>query len=132
FGSGTSYFASIMAGKNFGDGKGNITVQAEYNHEQRIFGSDIPWLRRVDGFIVSDVDTGLAPSQHGSDGFPDRVFVQDIRGATISRFGLVPVSQISATGLVGPCGTGLGGTNGGPSIIGNTAGNNGTSFNCNY
>jgi len=131
-GAGTTYFGSIMAGKNFGGGKGNITLQAEYNHEQRIFASDLPWLRRNDGFIVSDVDTGLAPSQHGSDGFPDRVFVTDIRSATISRFGLVPVSQISAHGVVGPCGTGLGGTNGGPSIIGNTAANDGTSFNCNY
>jgi outer membrane receptor protein involved in Fe transport len=131
-GAGTTYFASIMAGKNFGGGRGNVTVQAEYNHEDRIFGSDLPWLRRVDGFIVSDVDTGLAANQHGSDGFPDRVFVQDIRSATISRFGLVPISQISATGVVGPCGTGLGGTNGGPSIIGNVPGNNGISYNCNY
>jgi outer membrane receptor protein involved in Fe transport len=128
-GAGTTYFASIMAGKNFGGGKGNITVQAEYNHEQRIFASDLPWLRRQDGFIVSDVDTGLAGSQHNSDGFPDRVFVQDIRSATISRFGLVPIQNGSANPV---CGTGLGGTNGGPSTIGNVPSNNGIPFNCNF
>src|SRR5437868_7467916 len=89
-GAGTTYFGSIMAGKNFGGGRGNITLQAEYNHESRIFASDLPWLRRQDGFIVSDVDA-FPPSvtnAHGNDFFPDRVFVTDIRSATISRFGL--------------------------------------------
>src|SRR5205814_7303214 len=98
------YFGSIMAGKNFGGGRGNITLQAEYNHESRIFASDLPWLRRQDGFIVSDVDTGLAPSQHGSDAFPDRIFVTDIRSATISRFGLVPIQQ--AGSVFGSAGAG--------------------------
>ncbi len=122
-GFGTNYFASVMFGHNFAGGKGNITLQGEYNHEQRVFASDIPWLRSVDGFIVSDVDAGLTPSQHGSDGFPDRVFVRDIRSSTISRFGLVPVTQQTS---VAACGTGLGGTNGGPSTVG------GTAFNCTY
>src|SRR4051794_19766888 len=122
-GFGTSYFGSIMAGKNFGGGRGNITVQAEYNHEQRVFGSDIPWLRRVDGFIVSDVDTGLAGSQHNSDGFPDNIFVRDIRSATISPFGMVFIQQPIANPL---CGTGLAGTNGPPSTVG------GIPYNCNF
>lgn len=128
-GAGTTYFGSIMAGKNFGDGRGNVTVQAEYTHEDRIFGSDLPWLRRVDGFIVSDVDAGLAASQHGSDAFPDRVFVTDIRSATISRFGLVPIQEGSNNAI---CGTGLGGTNGGPSTVGVTPSNNGIPYNCNF
>ena len=79
-----------MYGHNFGGGRGNVTLQAEYNHEQRVFGSDIPWYRHADGFVVSDVDAGLLPSQHNSDGFPDRVFVRDIRSSTISAYGLVP------------------------------------------
>src|SRR5204863_5417358 len=76
-GFGTSYFGSIMAGKNFAGGRGNITVQGEYDHQQRVFGSDIPWLRQVNAFITSDVDAGLAGSQHGSDGFPDAIFAFD-------------------------------------------------------
>jgi outer membrane receptor protein involved in Fe transport len=112
-----------MWGKNFAGGKGNITLQGEYAHDQRVFASDIPWDREVDGFVVSDVDGGLAPSQHGSDGFPDRVFVHDIRSSTISRFGLVPITEQPS---IAACGTGLGPTNGGPSTVG------GTPFNCTF
>src|SRR5205085_6646805 len=108
-GFGTSYFLSAMYGKNFGDGRGNVTVQGEYNHDQRVFGSDIPWFRHQDLFIVSDVDGGLLPSQHNSDGFPDRVLVRDIRSSTISTFGLVPISQQNS---IAACGTGLGASNG--------------------
>jgi outer membrane receptor protein involved in Fe transport len=122
-GFGTTYFGSIMWGKNFNEGRGNITLQAEYNHDERVFASDIPWLRSQNGFVVSDVDAGLAPSQHGSDSFPDRVFVRDIRSSTISRFGLVPITEQPS---IAACGTGLGGTNGGPSTVG------GIPFNCTY
>lgn len=122
-GFGTKYFLSAMWGKNFAGGKGNITLQGEYAHDQRVFASDIPWDREVDGFVVSDVDGGLAPSQHGSDGFPDRVFVHDIRSSTISRFGLVPITEQPS---IAACGTGLGPTNGGPSTVG------GTPFNCTF
>jgi TonB dependent receptor. len=119
-----------MYGHNFGGGRGNITLQGEYNHDQRVFGSDIPWYRQADGFVVSDVDAGLLPNQHNSDGFPDRIFVQDIRSSTISAFGLVPISQQQS---VAPCGTGLAGTNGGPSTISGITGvANGTAFNCTY
>jgi outer membrane receptor protein involved in Fe transport len=137
-GFGTDVFASAMWGRNFNDGKGNITLQGEYAHDQRVFASDIPWLRTNNGFVVSDVDTGLAPSQHGSDGFPDRVFVHDIRSTSISPNGLVPITQagsvfgLAGTGGVATCGTGLGGTNGGPSTIGNVPANNGSPFNCNF
>src|SRR6185369_7726312 len=136
-GFGTSYFGSIMAGKNFADGRGNITLQAEYNHEKRVFGSDIPWLRQVNGFIVSDVDVfpGIADA-HNSDGFPDNTFVRDIRSASISPFGVIFIQNPSTNAL---CGTGLGGTNGAPSSVGtpalppsNPGANNGIPYNCNY
>ena len=118
---GATYFGSIMAGKNFADGRGNVTVQGEYNHENRVFGSDIPWFRRADGFVVSDVDSTGVP--HNDDGFPDRVFVRDIRSSTISQFGLIPITQQNS---IAACGTGLGATNGGPSTTG------GRAFNCTY
>ena len=118
---GATYFASIMAGKNFADGRGNVTVQAEYNHENRVFASDIPWLRRVNGFVVADVDSGS--TVHNSDGFPDRVFVHDIRSSTISQNGLVPITQQNS---IAACGTGLAATNGGPSTVG------GRAYNCTF
>lgn len=120
-GFGGTYFVSGIFGKNFDGGKGNITLQAEYNHESRVFGSQIPWLRQVNGFGVVDVDTAGLPN--GSDGVPDRAFVQDIRTSTIHRFGLVPITQ---TPSIAACGTGLAPTNGGPSTVG------GTPFNCTY
>ena len=119
-GFGTSYFASIMAGKNFGDGRGNVTLQAEYNHENRVFGSEIPWLRNQGNFSVVDLDTGGLPN--GSDGFPDRTYFSDIRSSTIHRFGLVPITYGAAND---PCGLGLSATNGAPA-------NNGTPYNCTY
>jgi len=122
-GFGTSYFLSAMYGKNFADGRANVTIQGEYNHDQRVFGSDIPWYRHVDAFVVSDVDGGLLPSQHNSDGFPDRVLVRDVRSSTISTFGLVPITQQNS---IAACGTGLGASNGGPTTVG------GTAFSCTY
>ena len=128
-GFGTSYFGSIMAGKNFGGGRGNITLQAEYNHDKRVFGSEVPWLRQVNGFVTSDVDAGLPADAHNSDGFPDNTFFRDIRSAGISPYGVVFIQNPSTSAL---CGTGLGGTNGQPSSVGAAPANNGVPYNCNY
>src|SRR5205823_8561812 len=96
-GFGTTYVGSIMVGHNFADGRGNVTVQAEYNHDNRVFGSEVPWLRSQDNFSVIDLDTGGLPN--GSDGFPDRTFFRDIRSSTINRYGFVPITQPSANPL---------------------------------
>ena len=92
-------FASILAGKNFGDGRGNVTVALEFSHTDRAFASGRPNLRQNDGFVV--VDTDPAGTANGSDGVPDRQFFRDIRSATISLGGLVSVFQNPATA---PCG----------------------------
>jgi outer membrane receptor protein involved in Fe transport len=122
-GFGGTYFGSVMWGKNFGGGKGNITLHAEYNHENRVFGSDIPWLRSVNNFVVVDVDAGLPANLHSNDLVSDRTFMRDIRSSTINRFGLVPITQRPG---VAACGTGLAGTNGPASTTG------GTPYNCTY
>jgi outer membrane receptor protein involved in Fe transport len=117
---GGNYFVSAMYGHNFDGGKGNITVQGEYNHQNRVFASDVPWLRRVDGTAVVDVDTGGLPE--GSDGFPDRIFVRDIRLSTTSLYGMVYLSEPTTNPA---CGLGLAASNGAPSFTG-------TPYNCNY
>lgn len=123
-GFGGNQYVSAMAGKNFSDGRGNITLHGEYSHQERVFGSDIPWFRRVDGLGVIDVDPSLP---NGSDGFPDRAYFRDIRSASINRFGLVPITQSGSSPL---CGTGLGSTNGSGGIgAGSTVG---TPYNCTY
>ena len=120
-GFGTSYYGSILAGHNFAGGRGNITIDAEYTHENRIFGSDIPWYRTANGYITVDVDPGGLPN--GSDGFPDRIFATDIRSSTISIYGLVPIAQPVANPA---CGVAIVATNGAPSTTG------GTPYNCTY
>nr|WP_294817069.1 TonB-dependent receptor [uncultured Sphingomonas sp.] len=124
-GFGANQYVSAMFGKNFADGRGNITLHGEYAHQERVFGSDIPFLRHQDGLAVVDVDTAGLPN--GSDSFPDRTFVRDIRSASINRFGLVPITQSGSSPL---CGTGIGSTNGAPGI--GSGASVGTPYNCTY
>ena len=120
-GFGGNQYVSAMAGKNFGGGRGNITLHGEYAHSDRVFGSDIPAFRRSDGLGVIDVDTSGLPN--GSDGFPDRAFFRDFRTAANNRFGLVAVTQPTTNPA---CGVGLAATNGAPGTTG------GLPFNCTY
>jgi outer membrane receptor protein involved in Fe transport len=133
-GYGANQYVAAMYGMNFADGRGNVTIHAEYAHSDRVFGSDIPFLRRVDGFLSVDTDTGacaLTPaagcSPGGADGVPDRVFFRDIRLANInvnSQIAFTQRNEGSAGGIQpgGPqCGTGIS-ANGGVSV--------GTPYNC--
>jgi outer membrane receptor protein involved in Fe transport len=96
-GYGGNQYVSAMAGMNFADGRGNVTVHAEHSHTDRLFASDIDEYRTNNGQFIVDVD----PS--GSDGNPDRVFLRDVRSSTISANGIVPVTQL--VGGSAPCGT---------------------------
>ncbi|OYW45561.1 MAG: hypothetical protein B7Z08_10035 [Sphingomonadales bacterium 32-68-7] len=103
FGGAYSKYLSVMAGHNFADGRGNITLHGEYSNQDRIFASDVPWLTQQDGLVVTDVDpAGLV---NGSDGIPDRTFIRDIRASTINRYGLIPINQ---NPLNPTCGLGIG------------------------
>ena len=46
---GSNQYVSGMWGTNFGDNRGNVTLHAEYAHQDRVFASDIPFLRSVEG-----------------------------------------------------------------------------------
>jgi outer membrane receptor protein involved in Fe transport len=110
-GFGGNQYISGMYGHNFDEGRGNITVHGEYSNQSRVFGSDIKELRRVDGLVTIGVDTACTGSNpttcdpnvvNNSNGIPDRTFFRDVRSATISSYGLVPITQI--TGGAAPCG----------------------------
>ncbi len=120
-GFGASYYVSAMAGKNFAGGLGNITLHGEYSHQDRVFASDIPWMRSQDGLLTVDVDPSGLPGN--SDGIPDRAFFTDVRSSTINRFGLIPIDQRTGNPT---CGQAIVATNGGPSTTG------GVSFSCTY
>jgi outer membrane receptor protein involved in Fe transport len=99
YGEGGNRYISAIAGKNFADGRGNIAAAFEYTLQDRLFGSDVPWLSKVDNFTTRDAD----PS--GSDGIPDGVFSHDVRSSTISRYGLIPI--IERLNPAAPCGVGI-------------------------
>ncbi|OBX19271.1 hypothetical protein A9995_08365 [Erythrobacter sp. QSSC1-22B] len=91
-GAGLNYSLSGVIGRNFADGRGNITFAAEYTEQERVFASQLPHLRSNDGLF----QTSLDPAGSSSDGIPDSVFVRDSRSGTISQFGLVAFPQRTA------------------------------------
>jgi outer membrane receptor protein involved in Fe transport len=119
-GFGGNQYISAMVGKNFAEGKGNITLHGEYSRQNRVFGSDIDSFRRVDGLGVVDADSGGLTNN--SDGIPDRVFIRDIRSASIYFGGLTPINQRVGTSA---CGVGTLANNGGSN-------SNGNPYNCSY
>lgn len=120
-GFGGNQFVSAMAGKNFADGRGNITVHGEYSRTDRVFASDVDAFRTNDGFAVIDADGG-AGIVDGGDNFPDRAFFRNISSSTIHFNGLVPINQRNVPNA-GACGNATSPNNGAP----NTAG---PAFNC--
>ena len=124
-GYGGNQYISALAGKNFADGRANVTLHGEYARQDRVFASDIPALRRQDGLLIVDVDTGGLPN--ASDGFPDRAFFRDIRTASNNRFGLIPITQ---SGGNPTCGVGIGSTNGQPGP--GSGATVGTPYNCTF
>ena len=122
-GFGGNQYLSALFGKNFADGRGNITLHGEYSRSERVFASDVRAFRSNDNFVTIDADGG-AGIVNGGDGFPDRNFFTDIRSSTINFNGLVPVNQRNVPNA-GRCGNATTANNGPP----NTAG---TAFNCTY
>jgi outer membrane receptor protein involved in Fe transport len=99
YGDAGSQYISVLAGKNFADGRGNIAISAEYSHNERYYGSERPAFSHVDGFVVTETDP--AGSTNGAAGGFDRTYYQDIRSATISLGGMVAVRYPNA---LTPCG----------------------------
>jgi outer membrane receptor protein involved in Fe transport len=100
YGDAGNQYISVLAGKNFADGRGNIAINAEYAHQAIYFASDRPNFRHADGFVV--VETDPSGSVNGSDGIPDRQYFQDLRSATISLGGQVGIRY--ANTRTAPCG----------------------------
>jgi outer membrane receptor protein involved in Fe transport len=122
-GFGGNQYISGMFGKNFADGRGNLTLHGEYARTDRVFASDVPAFRRNDNFLVVDSDGG-AGIVNGGDGFVDRNFFTNISSSTIHYNGLVPINQRNIPNA-GLCGNATTPNNGAP----NTAG---AAFNCTY
>ncbi len=122
-GFGGNQYVSAMYGKNFADGRGNITLHGEYARADRVFASDVPAFRQNENFLVVDADGG-AGIVNGGDGIPDRNYFFNISSSTIHYAGLVPINQRNIPNA-GRCGNATTANNGPP----NTAG---PAFNCTY
>jgi outer membrane receptor protein involved in Fe transport len=116
-------YMSVLAGHNFADGRGNITLHGEYAHSDRVFASDVPAFRTNQAYGVVDADGG-AGLVNGGDGYIDRVFFTNLSSTTIHYNGLVPINQRNIPNA-GACGNATSALAGPP----NTAG---AAFSCTY
>lgn len=81
YGDGSAQFASVLAGKNFSEGRGNIAVNAEYAHQSQYFGSGRDYLNQQSAFIQVN--------PNGSAGNPERILFNDVRSASYSETGVI-------------------------------------------
>ena len=100
YGDAATQYGSILAGKNFAEGRGNLAVDLEYSHIQRFFASGRPNLRQNDTFV--QIDSDPAGATNGADDVIDRSFFRDVRSSTISTGGQVGI-RYGAAGTP-PCG----------------------------
>lgn len=99
YGDADNHYVSVLAGTNFGGGRGNIAANLEYSHQNAYYADARPHLRQNDVFVV--VDSDPAGSTNGADDIIDRVFFQDVRSATIAPGGQVGIRFANSAA---PCG----------------------------
>jgi outer membrane receptor protein involved in Fe transport len=81
YGDAPNSFISVLAGKNFADGRGNIALNLEYAHQGDLYADDRASYRTTSGFVqVRGVGTATAAN-------PERIFVNDIRSSSYSNGG---------------------------------------------
>lgn len=85
YGDAGTYYTSILAGKNFADGRGNIALNLEYARQNPFYASGREYYRNNRTFVT--VDTDPASAVNGSDGVTDTQFVNDVRSGTYSNGG---------------------------------------------
>ncbi|MGN7998166.1 TonB-dependent receptor domain-containing protein [Sphingomonas sp. 22176] len=95
YGDAASQFVSLLAGKNFADGRGNIAVNAELAHQDQYFGSGRKYVADAPGFIQ------VVPTGDGTASNPERILYRDIRSAGYTNAGVVRFGGTSALN----CGT---------------------------
>ena len=75
YGDAGSYYTSLLAGKNFAGGRGNVAINLEYAHQEDFYAPGRPNLATARGFVTVDSD----PASATSDGNFDNVLYDDIR-----------------------------------------------------
>ena len=83
YGDAPAQFASVLAGKNFADDRGNVAVNVEYAHQGQYFASDRPYLGQQKSFLEVTPTASATPSN------PEYVLFNDVRSASYSDTGLI-------------------------------------------
>ena len=91
------YYASVLAGTNFLDGRGNIAANLEFARQTPFFASDRSSLRKVGQYVMTDTDP--SPTENG----PDHTYYDDVRSVTFSNNGNILVAPNGKSGRA-PCG----------------------------
>ncbi|HEY0311706.1 MAG TPA: TonB-dependent receptor [Allosphingosinicella sp.] len=85
-----AYFASITAGHNFADGRGNIAVAAEYSRNNALYNVDRDYLTGAfSGRNQFNLAENTASETAAGNGIPDNQFFQGVRNGSLSNGGLL-------------------------------------------
>lgn len=91
-------FASAVAGRNFADGRGNVTLAAEYARQDAYEPHQRRLLDQQGNFLPVDVDNPTDPGVvNNSDGVPDRMWYPDLHSATNAYGGMLTPNCNAAT-----------------------------------
>lgn len=103
-----AYFVSGIAGKNFADGRGNITLAAEYAHQEALFIPErLQGRERRQFQLTQNLGAQLNPSNGPirtggessiGDGIPDTTFIGGLRRVTTSLGGTFTATCPTAAG----------------------------------
>jgi outer membrane receptor protein involved in Fe transport len=82
-------FASLTAGKNFADGRGNIAVSGEYSRQEAVYFTDRDEITGAfSGRRQLQLNENTIGEPAGGNGVPDRVFLEGVRNINIAEGGL--------------------------------------------
>ncbi|UIJ46699.1 TonB-dependent receptor [Sphingomonas cannabina] len=84
-----SYFVSLTAGKNFSEGRGNVTLSAEYAVQNAVYYTDRDdYFGAFSGRNQFNAYDNTVGEPSTGDGIPDNVFLRGVRNINISEGGL--------------------------------------------
>lgn len=85
----STIFASLTAGKNFADGRGNIAISGEYSRQEAVYFTDRDEITGAfSGRRQLQLVENTIGEPAGGNGVPDRVFVEGVRNINIAEGGL--------------------------------------------
>jgi outer membrane receptor protein involved in Fe transport len=83
-----SYFGSLTAGKNFGEGRGNIATSLEYSESDALYFTDRSRYSTTGRRQFNATESTLTEPSTGN-GVPDTTFLRNVRNLAISEGGAI-------------------------------------------